>query len=229
MVARSIVERFDLSIPSGMGVRGADGREYSWFGIGSVILIVPLHIIGKTVGIPPEDLVSIMNQLVGAATAVLVFLFSLSLGYSRRASLSVSIFYGLGTMAWYYAKDPGDHALETFFILFSVYIMYRYAIDKKVPHLLFSALSFGVALTIRPTSILAIPPLFILMISCHLKESDFKTTATLLIKNVILFSIALLPFVALSLWYNYYRFGSIFESGYTLMAAQWGVKLFAGT
>jgi 4-amino-4-deoxy-L-arabinose transferase-like glycosyltransferase len=229
MVARSIVERFDLSVPAGMGVRGADGRDYSWFGIGSVILVVPLHITGKLIGVPPENLFIIMNPLVGAATAVLVFLFSFSLGYSRRASLYASIIYGLGTMAWYYSKDPGDHAIETFIVLLSIYFMYRYAIDKKVSHLLLSALSLGFALTVRPTTILAIPPLFILMIFCHLKKSDFKTTATLVIKNVILFSIALLPFVALNLWYNYCRFGSVFETGYTLMAAQWGVEFFAGT
>ena len=110
-VLKSITERFDLSIPTGMGIKGHDGREYSLFAIGSVVLAIPFYITGKLIGISPFDLIAIMNQLAGASTVVLVFLFSFSLGYSKRASLYASILYGLGTMAWYYSKDSGDHAL----------------------------------------------------------------------------------------------------------------------
>src|SRR6266702_3448772 len=136
-VAKSIVERFDLSIPpgTGLGIQGADGREYSLFSIGSVLIALPFYLIGKLAGGPPANVVSIMNQLAGAATVVVVFLFCSSMGYTRRASLSASIFYGLGTFAWYYAKDPGDHTLETLFALLSVYSMYRYATCSKLHYL----------------------------------------------------------------------------------------------
>ena len=95
-VLKSINERFDLIIPTGMGIKGLDGREYSLFAIGSVALAIPFYITGKLIGISPFDLIAIMNQLAGASTVVLVFVFSL--GYSKRASLYASILYGLGTM-----------------------------------------------------------------------------------------------------------------------------------
>jgi hypothetical protein len=38
-----------------------------------------------------------------------------------------------------------------------------------------------------------------------------------------------LPFLCVFLWYNYYRFGSIFETGYHLMAEHLGVDFFTGT
>jgi hypothetical protein len=61
------------------------------------------------------------------------------------------------------------------------------------------------------------------------KESDFKETLKLMTRNVVLFSLALFPFLCLFFWYNYYRFGSVFETGYQLIAARTGVEFFTGT
>jgi hypothetical protein len=228
-VARSLIERMDLNVPHGTGIIGVDGREYSSFGIGSVVLFIPLFLFGKLAGLPPENVASVMNHFFGAATAVLVFFFSISLGYSRRASVLVSMIYGLGTMAWYYSKDSGDHTIETFFILFSIYSMYRYTSDKKASQLILSALSFGFSLTIRPTAILIMPALFILLFFRDSKKVDYTIMISRFAKDVSLFSIALVPFVVLIFWYNHYRFGSLFETGHALMAARLGVDFFSGT
>lgn len=228
-VARSIVERFDLSVPAGSGMVGADGREYSWFGIGSVLAALPFYIAGKAAGGSPEHAVCMMNQFAGAATVVLVFLFTLSLGYTRRGSLTVSLFYGLGSMAWFYAKDSGDHALETFSILLSFYGMSRFSSGGRTSHLLLSSLAIGFASIVRPTSILAVPSLLILLIGRHLKREGLKAQTTALVKDLACFSCVLLPFAAVWLWYNHYRFGSVFETGHNLMALRLGVDYFTGT
>ena len=230
-VLKSIVDRFDLSIPTGMGIQGFDGREYSPFAIGSVLLGIPFYVTGRLIGISPFNLVAIMNQLTGASTVVLVFLFSFSLGYSRRASLYASIFYGLGTIAWYYSKDPGDHALETFFVLLSVYLMCRYCTERKDSYFIFSTLALGFAFITRPTSLLIIPALLVLIIKpfYYLKRLNFNATLKLLGRKIILFSIAFLPFLALTFWYNHYRFGSIFETGHSLMGARLRLDFFTGT
>jgi hypothetical protein len=224
-VAKSILERNDLSVP--LGIRGVDGRAYSWFGIGSVVLAIPFFALGKLIGVQPAMTVSIMNQLFGAATAVLIFLFSISLGYSRRASLLVSIFYGLGTIAWPMAKHPHDHIIEIFFILLSVYCVHLYGMKKSIYLLLFSAFSFGVAFIIRTTSVLILLPIGVL-IFLNQKGYDFKSTAKFILRDYLLYFIVLLPFLALSFWYNYYRFGSVFETGYQVMAARFGISLFEG-
>jgi hypothetical protein len=224
-VAKSMTERSDFDVPSGMGLTGADGREYSWFGIGSVVLFIPFFLFGKLAGLPPEHVASVMNHFFGAATAVLVFFFSISLGYSKRASVLVSMIYGLGTMAWYYSKDSGDHIIETFFILFSFYSLHQFTVNKKVAPILLSALSLGFSLMIRPTALLAIPSLFVMLCSRDMQKVDFDQLA----KNASLFSIALIPFIVLIFWYDYYRFGSVFETGHTLMASRLGVDFFSGT
>src|SRR4030042_2375704 len=124
-VTRSLIERFDLSVPERIGMRGADGRYYSWLGIGFALLDTPFYVIGKLIG-TSEIVFSLINQIICASTVVLIFLFSIRLGYSRRASILVSVLYGLATIAWPLSKQPFDHVVETFFVLLSVYFMYCY-------------------------------------------------------------------------------------------------------
>ena len=73
-VAKSLVEGFDMAVPIGMGLEGVDGRDYSWFGPGSVLMVLPFYIIGKFAGIPPENIFDIVILLVGVSTVVMVFL-----------------------------------------------------------------------------------------------------------------------------------------------------------
>jgi hypothetical protein len=228
LVTKSIVERLDPSIPDGLGIKGVDRRDYSWYGLGQSVLAIPFYIVGKYIG-TPENAFSIMNQLLGAAAAVLILLFSTVLGYSKRTSLYVAILYGLCTFAWPLAKQPFDHTIETFFILLSVYFTYRYVSGEKLLYLLLSGFSLGFAFITRQISVLVIPPLIILMIVYYLKRYNLKTTAKQMIRDIVLFSLAFLPFISLSLWYNYYRFGSIFETGYQLIAERTGIDFFTGT
>lgn len=228
-VARSIVEKFDFNVPEGRGITGIDGRDYSWVGIGSAFLAVPFYIAGKFIGGQPENVISVINPILGAATAVLIFLFAASLGYSKRASVLASIFYGIGTMAWPMAKQPFDHVTETFFILLSVYYIHRYIKDNKSTNLLISSASLGFALITRQTTALVILPIFVMLAFHYLRMFGMRTSLKRVIQDGILFFIALLPFIGLNLWYNYYRFGSIFETGYQLIAARTGLDFFSGT
>ena len=229
-VVKSIVEKGDLSVPSGTGIRGSDGKDYSWFGVGSALISLPLYVSGKIIGISqPDKLHYVVNPIISAATLVLIFRFCLSLGYSIRSSFFTSLLYGFATLAWRFSKDPGDHALETFFILFSVYCTYLYSVKKLARWILFSGTFIGIACIVRPTSLLVLPSLFLMLFIVYWNGNNFNDTARKIAKAGVLFSLAFLPFALINLWYNYYRFGSIFESGYTLMAARSGVSYFSNT
>lgn len=226
-VAKSIIERLDLSVPDAIGIQGYDGRYYSWFGLGTVLLAIPFYLAGKLIG-SPAVVMSIMNQIVSAGTVLIIFRFVFALGYSMRTSVLVSIFYGLGTMAWPQAKHPFDHPVETFFVLLSVYSMYRYSTIRVRLNLIISAFSFGMAFITRNTSVLIMPSLAVLLVAFSYKKLDTKwlREAT---KDFLIFFVVFLPFVILFFWYNYYRFGSIFETGYSLIAERTGLDFFTGT
>jgi 4-amino-4-deoxy-L-arabinose transferase-like glycosyltransferase len=227
-VTKSLVERFDFSVPDGLGFKGTDGSEYSWYGLGQSLVAVPFYILGKAIG-TPEDAVTLMNQVIGAAIAVVVFLFALSLGYSRNVSVFIAVIYGLGTMAWPLTKQPFDHTLETLFVILSIFFMYYYSAHKKGLYILLAAFTAGFAFLTRPTAILVVPPVFFLMLYYSFKPSGFKMNRDKVIKNILLFSLGLLPFIILILWYNYYRFGSIFETGFSLIGEHTRIDFFTGT
>lgn len=228
-VAASIVDRFDLTVTPDIGIQGADGRSYSWFGIGPVLAAVPFYIAGKFSGVSPANYVCLFNLVIGALTAVLVFIFTAYLGYSLRAAFLASLFYGLGTMAWYYSKDPGDHTIETFLILLTLYFGHRFGKECKASDLILSALFLGMALLTRPTSILIMPALICQLIPDHLNTCSLKRTAASAAKFIVLFIIVLIPFAGIYLWYNHYRFGNVFETGYGLIATRLGLDYFEGT
>ena len=229
-VAKSIVEKGELSIPeSTFSIRGMDGRSYSLYGLGWSILAVPFYAGGKFVGGNPENLTLLLNPLIGAATVTLVFLFSIALGYSRRSSLVVAIFYGLGTLAWPMAKHPFDHIVETFFVLLSVYFMYLHISKNAIIHLILSAICIGFAINTRLVSIFVLPALLVLMgagcgVSWRLVDKN-----KIIFRKIVIFMLVLLPFAVLVLFYNYYRFGSIFETGFQLLAVKTGLDFFSGT
>jgi hypothetical protein len=229
-VTKSIVERWDLSIPDGYnGIRGVDGRTYSMYGLGWSALAVPFYIVGDFLGRGQENVVSVMNPVIGGATVTLVFLFSIALGYSKRVSLAVAFFYGMGTMAWPLAKQPFDHVVETFLILLSLYSLYIHISRKKISHLVMSAVSIGIALNTRLTASLVLPAMFILMaIGCFTNGLQ-KSSLRRFLKNMAVFLIVLLPFAGIIMWYNYHRFGSFFETGFQLFSTRTGLDFFSGT
>jgi hypothetical protein len=228
-VIKSIIENFDLTVPTGTGVVGADGKEYSWHGLGSVIIYLPFYLLANAAGIPPTFFVSILSAFFGAATATLVFLFCLLLGYSRQASVYSAVLYGIGTMAWYYSKDPGDHVLETFFILLAVYAMLRFTMYKTHCDVLASGFSLGIAGLVRPSSFMMIFPLLLMLIMHLTSKYNYCLAIKAITKHFCLFIFPVIPFVGIYLWYNLYRFGSIFEAGYFLIANRIGVDFFQGT
>ena len=228
-VTKSLVERFDVSIPNDLaGVRGKDGRNYSWYGLGQSLLSVPFYILGNYTG-TPRDTVLKINTFFGPAVTVLIFIFSVFLGYSRRASLLAAFFYGMCTMAWPVAKRPFDHTTETFFVLLAGYYMYRYSVCAKVSIILLSGICLGMAFNIRYTSVLALPALFLMTSVYYLKTHDLRNTAKYVARDMTFFALAFLPFLGLSFWYNYARFGSIFETGFSLMAKRLGIDFIGGT
>lgn len=228
-VAESIMERSDVSISDGLGVRGKDGRDYSWLALGSALLATPFYLMGKLSGVQPQILVSFVNPLFAAATAVLLFLFARSIGFTSKASILVSLFYSLGTIAWPASKQAFDHPLETFFILLSVYFLHLYKDREKTQHLLFAGGAAGMAFLTRPTAILILPAIIVFLTILYFRRSKSMDDTKHLIRDVALLLIGFFPFAGISLWYNHYRFGSVLETGYSLIAARTGLDFFTGT
>ncbi len=75
-------------------------------------------------GTVPIFFVSLFNAFVTPLSCLLVFLFSLRLGYQRRVALAVMVLFGISTLAFTYATNYFQHPLESFFLLLCVYLLF---------------------------------------------------------------------------------------------------------
>lgn len=220
-LAKSITDYHRLSVPENINstVQGKDGKYYSFYGIGQSILFIPLYLTGKGVSLALPGLekdyinefaASFINAVFTALTCILLFVFGLTIGYSKKTSFLVSLIYGFATIAIVYAKDSYEHPLEAFFILLAVFCTYLYVKKKNLKWLVISAVSMGFEIITRLPPIFLVPLIFGYVI---LHKSNFPSTGKLK-KDLLVFGISILPFIIFILWYNYFRFGSIFETGY---------------
>ena len=116
-------------------MRARDGNLYAVTGPLQSLLSVPFYLIGSWVArsfSPPfygyftRFFVCLFNSPVLAATAALLYLFSVDMGYRRRTSLFVALTYGLATVAWPYARTFFAETLHTFWLVLAAWAAYRY-------------------------------------------------------------------------------------------------------
>jgi hypothetical protein len=84
---------------------GPDGHLYSKKGVGSALLGAPFYWLAMHLpALGAVQAMMLANSVVTAATAWLVYACILRLGYSSRVAALTAAGYGLGTMAWPYAR-----------------------------------------------------------------------------------------------------------------------------
>jgi len=147
------------------------------------------------------------SWFVGALAVAVFYLLLLEIGANQIGALFLTLFLGIGTnfyftalvgSAWYFA-----HICAVFFLILSL----LWALKKR-PAL--SGLAFTLAFLSRlPILLGAIAPLYLL-----LSRSDRKDKA----KTAIVFVAIVFGGLAVFLLYNYLRFGSFFQSGYSLIS-----------
>lgn len=167
-VTKGIVDFHRLTIPWDINgvVRGRSEKLYCFYGIGESILFVPLYLTGKIFAhifitldreYVVESITSCLNAVITALTCVVLFVFGLTIGYSKKVSFSLSAIYGLGTIAVIYARDSYEHPQETLFLLLAVFCAYLYVHRENLKWLILSAVSIGFAIITRLPPIIIVP------------------------------------------------------------------------
>ena len=133
-LTESLVERGSVEIPHCapcliIGSNPAPGgRSYSRYGPLQSLAAVPLYAVGRLVA--GEDSVArwvttrffavLLNPLVAAATATVLYGLARSLAYGPRVALATALLYGLGSQAWPRAKTFFAEPLTTLLLLGAV-------------------------------------------------------------------------------------------------------------
>jgi len=181
------------------------GQRHMVYNPGQTITFIPLYYIANFITSDEVSayyfsayFASFLNYMVHALCAFLLFKIALILGVSKKQAYLASMFFGITSYSFVFAQSTYEHHFEMFFILISSY----YALKKNTENSgLYSGLMLSLGLVFRTTTILAVPAILLM-------QSDNKER----LKSLTTLGIG----VGFIMLYNYYRFGSPFESGYSL-------------
>ena len=106
------------------GFFGVDGSVYSKKGLAQSLFAVPLYRLAMHLpGVGLLQTVSLLNALVTAAAACVLYLYGRRLAYSVRASVLLSLIFGLATSAWVYARYLFSEPLSGALLVLAAYFL----------------------------------------------------------------------------------------------------------
>jgi hypothetical protein len=195
----------------GYGKWGVDGRYYAKYGLGLSLAVAPVVGLARqlpkifptlTADYAGHSAMVWFNAPITALASVILFRL-LRQFYKPTLALELTLIYGIGTFAFYYARSAFSEPLTNLLLLLALC-----AVAQKRWWL--GGLALSGMLLVRQTSLLLVVPILIwavLMLWQEGKQAVFKHNWGLW-----------LPVVAgqLVTWaYNFYRFGNWREYGYT--------------
>ena len=201
------------------GFFGRDGHVYSKKGLAISLAQAPLYWLALILpGLGMLQTVSLLNALLTAGTAVLIYAILHALGFSPRTSLLTALFYGLGTIAWVYAKYLFSGTLAGFLLTLTTYWLLTHRPQYSPWRLALPGFSAGLTVLARANNLLLLA-LFGLYLLYRLITTRSPSQA-LNLRRLIL---QLLPFIlgaaaagGILLWYNGQRSGNPLQTGYDL-------------
>ncbi len=179
LTTQSMVEHHSLAIkPIARAVQGRGGAYYGRYGLLQSVVSIPLYLIGAAVdhvaspsvrsffagpnigdwgGTVPIFFVSLLNAFITPLTCLLIFLFSLRLGFSRRTAYLVMFLFGFSTLAWTYAHDYFQHPLESLLLLLAVYLLFVHREQMSMRFAVVAGIPMGLAILTRLNIALVVP------------------------------------------------------------------------
>ncbi|UCE19890.1 MAG: glycosyltransferase family 39 protein [Gemmatimonadota bacterium] len=217
--AESIIEDGDFALerPRLETGIGKDGKYYNYGGLAYLLVVTGFFAFFTFLGRP--DWIPFTNSLVTPLACLILYLVGRELKYSKKTSILLALVYGIGTMAFVHSTYLMPEPLTTVVFLTAVLFLLKYKNTNRRKWLLLCACCTGLALIVRPDA-----PFFIfgmaigVLVLLYRKYRDKKRELWPIVNEGLVFLIPLLLFFAIYAYYNYARFGSIFELGYTTKA-----------
>jgi hypothetical protein len=202
------------------GAWGTDGHYYGKCAIGQSLIAIPLYFGGLMLGrvVPSLDIhfltrfsTAMLNPLVSALVCALVFGFCTQFGFPTRSAVTLTLVYGLGTIAWPYSKTFYNEPLVTMFLLASVYALIFLRSTGRMARLLLAGGLWGASIMVKLTALITAPALLLYLVARGREKGQRPRD---LIGDLALLFAPVLGSVSVIFWYNAVRFGSGFDTGY---------------
>ncbi len=197
---------------------GLDGKYYYVEGLLVMLSGAFFYLLAKVFGLFPRATVAVMNQAIMPVACIILYAICKRLGYSRRTSLWLTIIFGFGTMAFVHAKFLFPEPLTIVFFLAAVYCLIRFRQEGTNKWAFLCGGFTGATILVRTDAVF-----FILGISLgvlyllwqKMKDRSLFPARQALVQAVV-YGLPLLFSFAVFFYYNYARFGNVFDSGYAM-------------
>ncbi len=215
------------------GNLGPDGDLYSRKGLGMALLAYPLLWIARLwPAIGMAQIAMLLNPMITAWTGGLLFRTGRRLGWSRPVSTGVALLFGLATLAWPYAQTFFSDPVCAFGLFGAYYGLLSYSQTARKRYLLIGSLAWGLAYLTRVVNLVTLPVfvvglLFAIFAAAPVERPDRApvprpTTwregfSSLYQHHWRPLVTALIPIIVVgfvSLWWNWARYDSVWDSGY---------------
>jgi hypothetical protein len=202
----------------GYGAWGRDGLYYGSTGLGHSLIALPLYLLGMwsrglDAGFLTRFAVALLNPLVTAASCAALFALVCLLGFQRRVAIALALLYGVGTMAWPYAKGFFGEPLAALFLLLPAGALLRFRQSGNRPWLLVAGIGLAIAIVVKVNAVITLPAFALYLFVTQWTDGSGERIWSRWGDWLAL----LLPvFAGIGLVgaYNAIRFGSPLETGY---------------
>lgn len=204
--------------------RARNGNLYAVTGPLQSLLTVPFYLVGSWVArsFPPpfygyfiRFFVCLFNSPVHAATAALLYLFGIDLGYRRRTALFLALAYGLATVGWPYARTFFAETLLTFWLALAAWAMYRYTHVEHWGWMALAGAAVGLGVTTKYVMAVAGPVFALYLLLEFWRRAGWRARWRWAGRTVLAGGLPFVLIVGALMGFNYARFGSLLETGVT--------------
>jgi len=216
-------------LPTNNYVIGAGGKRYSYYGAGQSVCMLPFAAMGlgieKVWGISPKsaDLAAqfltsiILFPAIGATLVWLFYRLVLLLGYTKRAGIFSSSVLAFSTMNFHYSVNTQEQTQIALLLVLAILLITKYHKEQRFVYGWLFCVVLGMCLLFRTTSAVVIFPLYLIAVLSEVFGPDKKNRSHIIGKWLMAGVLGTGGFIVTCVWYNFARFGSIFESGYGLV------------
>lgn len=210
------------------GFFGPQGHVYSKKGLALSLAQAPLYWLARHLpGLGMLQTVSLLNAGVTAVTGSLLLMFLWRLGYAPSIAVTVSLMFGLATIAFVYAKYLFSEPLAGCLLLLTTYMLFTYRQEGGLRHVGIAGLAAGLAVLTRANNLFLLP-IFGLYLTWVVrpdwsklpKINGLKKKLSHLISHtglpLMVFSLSAALSGIILMAYNDARAGDPFQTGYDL-------------
>ncbi|MGH2449588.1 MAG: phospholipid carrier-dependent glycosyltransferase [Chloroflexota bacterium] len=211
---------------------GRHGLVYSTYELGQPLAIIPLDYVGSNFaqferwlyGPTTGFIDRMVGPIFGALEVLIFFLFAVRLGFGLGRSLILSAIFAFATSVWPDEQSVLEHTEVAFFLLLGMYLAFRFREQGcSWRHLVLAGAAVGgAAITRYQDAAIGVAAVAVYLIL----PGGRATGICPRVRRLALAGAGLAPFIALDLWYNWARFGSILATGHH--ERFWGNPILAG-